>query len=118
MLSGEKDRIFAAAKSEKDPEVRREAIRQLGLMGSASELQQLYQSESSADVKREILQSFFLGGDSSKLMEVARTDKDPAMRRTAIRKLALMGGETSPALLAVYAGEQDRSVRTELLRTC
>ncbi|HEX9221933.1 MAG TPA: HEAT repeat domain-containing protein [Candidatus Acidoferrales bacterium] len=115
MLSGEKDRIFAAAKSEKDPEVRREAIRQLGLMGSPSELQQLYQSESSADVKREILQSFFLGGDSSKLLEIARTDQDPAMRRTAIRNLGLMGGETSPALVEIYASEKDRSIRKEVL---
>ncbi|HYL09397.1 MAG TPA: HEAT repeat domain-containing protein [Candidatus Acidoferrales bacterium] len=115
MLSGEKDRIFAAAKGEKDAEVRREAIRQLGLMGSQSELQQLYQSESSTDVKREILQSFFLGGGSSKLLEVARTDKDPEMRRTAIRNLGLMGSGSSEALTEIYTNEKERSIRREVL---
>jgi HEAT repeat protein len=115
MLSGEKDRIFAAAKGEKEAEVRREAIRQLGLMGAQSELQQLYQSESSADVKREILQSFFLSGGSSKLLDVARTDKDPEMRRAAIRNLGLMGSESSQALTEIYANEKDRSIRREVL---
>src|SRR5581483_930791 len=54
----------------------REAIRQLGLVGGQSELQQLYQSEPSTDIRREILQGFFLSGDSQKLVQAAEGEKD------------------------------------------
>ena len=50
MISGDKDDLFAAAKSEKDVELRREAIRQLGLVHGVDELQQLYRIETSTEV--------------------------------------------------------------------
>ena len=71
MISGDKADLFAAAKSEKDVTLRREAIRQLGLVHGVDELQQLYAKESSTEVKREILQAFFLAGDSNRLAEAA-----------------------------------------------
>src|SRR5467141_2278203 len=45
MIGGDHERLFAAAKSEKDESLRREAIRQLGLVHGISELEQLYQAE-------------------------------------------------------------------------
>ena len=87
MISGDKEDFFAAAKTEKDDRVRREAIRQLGLVHGVDELQQLYQKETSVDLKREILQAFFLAGDSKKIVEAASGEKDPELRRAAIRNL-------------------------------
>src|SRR2546429_528443 len=55
MLGGDREHLFAAAKSEKDESLRREAIRQLGLVHGVDELEQLYQTETSTDVRREIL---------------------------------------------------------------
>jgi len=116
MISGDKDDLFAAAKSEKDEGLRREAIRQLGLVHGINELQQLYQKESSTDVKREILQAFFLAGDSGRLVEAANGEKDPELRRTAIRNLGLINSaDSAKALQTLYAKETDRGLRGEVL---
>jgi len=114
MLSGDRQSLLAAAKSEKDEGLKREAIRQLGLTGGLSELQQLYQGEGSTEVRREILQGFFLAGDSQKLAQVAQNDKDPELRRAAIRNMGLMGGK-EPELKAIYEKETDQSVKEEVL---
>jgi hypothetical protein len=116
MIGGDKDHLFAAAKTEKDESLREEAVRQLGLVHGVSELQQLYQSEQSPAVRRTILQAFFLAGDSSKLLEVAQSDKDIDLRRTAIRNLGLLRSEDSgKALQSIYSKETDRGVREEVL---
>jgi hypothetical protein len=116
MIGGDHERLFAAAKSEKDESLRREAIRQLGLVHGTSELEQLYQAESSTDLRREILQAFFLAGDSSKLLQAAQSEKDPELRRAAIRNLGLVNSaDSGKALQAIYAKETDREVREEVL---
>ena len=116
MIGGDHERLFAAAKSEKDESLRREAIRQLGLVHGISELQQLYQAESSTDLRREILQAFFLAGDSGKLVQAAQGEKDPNLRRAAIRNLGLIHSDDSgKALQDIYAKETDHSLKSEVL---
>ena len=116
MISGDKADLFAAAKSEKDVTLRREAIRQLGLVHGVDELQQLYVKESSTEVKREILQAFFLAGDSKRLAESARNEKDPELRRAAVRNLGLINStDSANALQSIYSKETDRDVRKEVL---
>src|SRR5437899_3479079 len=116
MIGGDHERLFAAAKGEKDESLRREAIRQLGLVHGTSELEQLYQTETSSDVRREILQAFFLAGDSTKLLQAAQSEKDPELRRAAIRNLGLVhSNDSAKALQAIYAKETDREVREEVL---
>jgi len=116
MIGGDKEHLFAAAKDEKDPGLRKEAIRQLGLVHGLSELQQLYKTETSQDVRRELLQAFFLAGDASRLVEAAQNEKDPELRRTAIRNLGLIHSDASgTALQSIYAKETDRGVRAEVL---
>ena len=116
MISGDKDDLFAAAKNEKSEELRREAIRQLGLLHGTSELEQLYQKEPSTDVKHEILQAFFLAGDSARLVEAANGEKEPELRRTAIRNLGLINSaDSAKALQTLYAKETDRGLREEVL---
>jgi hypothetical protein len=116
MIGGDREHLFAAAKGEKDESLRREAIRQLGLVHGTSELEQLYQTETSTEVRREILQAFFLAGDSAKLLQSAQSEKDPDLRRAAIRNLGLVHSDDSgKALQSIYAKETDRSVREEVL---
>ena len=55
MVSGEKGRVLAAARTEKVPELRREAIQQLGVMGAQAELWELYRAETDVEVKKAIL---------------------------------------------------------------
>jgi HEAT repeat protein len=116
MVAGDRDRILAAAKTEKDPQLRSAAVRQLGVMGARSELWQLYQSETSVDVKRSILNGLFVAGDSEHLLELARNESKPELRREAIRKLGVMGKEqTGPALVTIYKSEKDPELRRAAL---
>jgi hypothetical protein len=116
MIAGDHERLFAAAKSEKDESLRRDAIRQLGLVHGTSELEQLYQAETSPDVRREILQAFFLAGDSARLVRAAQSEKDPELRRAAIRNLGLIQSDDSgKALQEIYGKETDHDVKAEVL---
>src|SRR5437773_2427404 len=116
MIGGDHERLFAAAKSEKDESLRREAIRQLGLVHGSSELEQLYQAETSPDLRREILQAFFLAGDSGRLLQAAQGVKDAELRRAAIRNLGLIHSDDSgKALQEIYGKEPDHAVKAEVL---
>ncbi len=112
MVAGDRERLFALAKSETDQALRSEAVRQLGVMHGSNELSQLYQSESSMDVKKQILQAMFVGGDSDKLNEIAKGEKDPELRKNAIRNLGLMKRTgTSEALTGIYNADSSLDVR-------
>jgi HEAT repeat protein len=117
MIGGERDRLLAAAKTEKEPELRREAIRQLGVLGAQNELFQLYQNESSDENKAAILQAMFVGGGSDKLIELARQEQNPKLRRLAIRNLGLMGASrTGDALVSMYASDKDTEDRRAVIQ--
>jgi hypothetical protein len=116
MIGGDRERLFAAAKSEKDESLRREAVRQLGLVHGTGELEQLYQAETSTDLRREILQAFFLAGDSGRLVQAAQGEKDAQLRRAAIRNLGLINsGDSAKALQEIYSKETDHDVKAEVL---
>ena len=116
MMAKDKEHLVQAAKSEKDEELKREAIRQLGLMRAEDELQQLYGTDSSPVVRRELLQAFFLAGDAPKLLQVAQTDKDPELRRAAVRNLGLIrSDDAAKALSNIYVKETDRGVKEQVL---
>jgi len=116
MIGGDHERLFAAAKTGKDESLRREAIRQLGLVHGTSELEQLYKTEASPDVRREILQAFFLAGDSGRLVQAAQGEKDAELRRAAIRNLGLIHSDDSgKALQEIYSKEADHDVKAEVL---
>ena len=116
MIGGDKEHLFAAAKSEKDASLRTDAIRQLGLVHAPEELRQLYAAETSPEVKKGILQAFFLSGDAKFLSEAAQGEKDPDLRRTAIHNLGLIGSEDArQALLAIYSKETDRENKETVL---
>jgi len=115
MISGDRDHLLQAAKSEKNADMRMEAIHQLGISGGQAELWQLYQAEPSVEVKEKILHSMFIGGNSDRLLEVARGEKDARLRKAAIHSLGLMGEQTGPALVAMYASESDPALRGEIV---
>jgi HEAT repeat protein len=118
MTSGAKEPVLAAARGEKDPELRRAAIHQLGAMGARKELEELYGSTSSIDDKEAILQAFGMAGDSDQLIHVATTGGDGKIRERAIRDLGPFGGEKArPALVQIYSNEKDPELRRAAIRS-
>jgi HEAT repeat protein len=115
MVSGEKARVLAAARTEKSEDLRKAAIHQLGVMGAQDELWQMYQSDASVEVKKAILHALFVGGGAERLTEVARSEKNPELRKAAIHSLGVMGGRTADVLLSIYSSDPDREVRKQVL---
>jgi HEAT repeat protein len=119
MMSGDKARIFAAAKSEKDTDLRIEAIRQLGMMNDRDDIWQLYQTETSVDVKKQILTSIFQSGDVDRVSQLAVNEKDPSLKMTAISYLGMMdrrnASKGEDTLLQIYAADSNPEVRKKII---
>jgi HEAT repeat protein len=112
MMSNDRERVLAAATSEKSPQLRAEAVRQLGMMGARDEVWQLYQKETDAQVRSQIIQGLFMAGDSTHLLEVATNDTNPDLRRRAIQHLGMMGRDrTGDAILNIYNRQTDVGVK-------
>lgn len=115
MVSGQKARVLAAARSEKSEELRKTAIHLLGVMGAQDELWQMYQSDASVEVKKAILHALFVGGAAERLTEVARSEKNPELRKAAIHSLGVMGERTAGTLLSIYQSDPDPEIRKQVL---
>ena len=112
MVAGDRERLLSVAKTETAPELRGEAVQQLGVMNAGAELNELYRTESAVEVKKRILQAMFVGNQSDRLIELAKGEKDPELRKTAIRNLGLMKrAGTSEALQSIYASDSALEVR-------
>jgi HEAT repeats len=90
------DRMVDIAKTEKDPELRRIAIRNLGTMSRANgtntsdALVSIYKSDNSSEIRKQIVNSLFIQRNAKALVELARTEKDPEMKRELVSKLSVM----------------------------
>jgi TolA-binding protein len=116
MVSGDKERLLAAARQETNQELRLEAVRQLSVMKAPDELADLYARETSVDVKQQILRGMGIGGHADKLFQVAQVEKDPELRRTAIRSLGLIRKpELAGQLASLYGKETDPRVREAVI---
>jgi HEAT repeat protein len=85
--------MVQAAQGEKDPELRRAAIRNLGLMGKSDVLQSIYAKETDRSLKEEVLNAYFIGGNAHALVAAAKSEKDPELRKRAVEKLSLMNSK-------------------------
>jgi hypothetical protein len=115
MVSGDKDRVLSAAKTEKDPALRASAVRLLGVMGGTAELSQMYSTATTADEKKDILQALFVGGAIEPVAAAAKGEKDKDVRLTAVRNLGLMGRNSQDVLAELYRVEPDQEVKKEVL---
>ena len=81
------------AGSEPDSELRRKAIRNLGVAGGKSvepSLVAMYQKSADPETKKAIVQSLFVAGDGHDLVELAHAEKDPAIQKEIVQHLSVM----------------------------
>ena len=91
--NGSSDKLGELARTEKDVDLRRTAIRHLGMMNRPETTEMLvaiYRSDSSPDVRREVVNSLFVHRDAKVLVDLARAEKDPALKREIVSKLSVM----------------------------
>jgi|CXWL01.1.fsa_nt_gi TolA-binding protein len=115
MVSGDKARVLNAARNEKDPSLRADAVRLLGVMGGTAELSQMYSTAVSTEEKKAILQALFIGGAIEQVAAAARGEKDKEARLAAVRNLGLMGRRSENVLTEMYRSETDFEVKKEIL---
>jgi HEAT repeat protein len=87
------DALGTIAGSEQDPELRRKAIRNLGIAGGMSAAPALvatYKKNTDVETRKAVAQALFLAGDSHDLVELARAEKDPAVKQSLVQQLSLM----------------------------
>ena len=87
------DALGAIASSEQDPELRRRAIRNMGVTGgpsTAPTLLSIYSKSTDEESKKAVIDAFFVAGDAHDLVLLARAEKDPSAKRDIVGKLAIM----------------------------
>jgi HEAT repeat protein len=87
------DALGSIAGSEQDPELRRKAIRNLGIAGGMSAAPSLvatYKKNADPETRKAVAQALFLAGDSHDLVELARAEKDPGLKQSIVQQLSLM----------------------------
>lgn len=117
IIDQDKEGLLSIIQQEKDPDLRREGIRQLGPMGAAAELRQIYKEHSDAETREMVLQSMGVAGSAQDLIEIAKTETDPAIRSHAIRNIGIFGGEAAvPALTSLYGSNADIETKKQIIR--
>jgi hypothetical protein len=116
LMCGCKDDVAALAKTEKNPELRREAIRYLGMMGGRAELLDFYKNSPDAETREAAVGAMLLCGCAHELAEIVQTEKDPAVLDKAINTLGLVGGDESlAALTRVYNSQADLAMKKKVI---
>jgi tetratricopeptide (TPR) repeat protein len=92
-ISGESDKLIELAKGERDPELRKTAIHNLGLMkrpGTSEALTSIYASDSTPEVRKAVVNALFLQNNAAALVSLARNEKSPEMKKEIVSKLSIM----------------------------
>jgi HEAT repeat protein len=112
--SGSGDFLLDVAKTEQNPELRRDAIRQLGITGAQDQLRQLYNSTTSLDDKKTILKSLAFHSDPEWLEHVYKTDQNPEIRHAALNALFIQ--QNGKALIDLARTEKDPKWKQEIVQ--
>jgi hypothetical protein len=113
MVMGDRERLFALAKGEKDEALRGSAIHWLGVSGGKDQLAQLYATETSPKIKKDIQHGLMVSGARDQLFTLAKTEKDETLRGSAIHWLGVSGGRDQ--LVQLYGTESSAKVKRDIL---
>ncbi len=92
MASGGSDSLLNIAKTEKDQNLRNEAVRDLAVSEStpAATLTAFYTSTTDQAAKKQIISGLSARGDAKTIIELARKENDPVMKSYAVQRLSGM----------------------------
>jgi HEAT repeat protein len=85
--------LGSIAGTEQDPDLRRKAIRSLGISGgpaSAPTLIATYQSNADPETKKAAVEALFLANDAHDLVALAKAEKDPGLKQSIVQRLSIM----------------------------
>lgn len=112
------EKLVQAAQHESDPQLARHAVSELGAMGAASRLSEIYRATSSKELKSAIINAYIPAGSkgAEELETIASNEQDPDLRHKAIRNLGVSGGSTAvPSLMAIYSKSNDEASKKAVI---
>lgn len=95
---GNATRMIELARTEQNPELRRVAVRNLGLMGgkeTGAALVEIYGSDKDPAIRRSVIQALFIQNNAESLVALARKEQDPAMKKEIVQKLSVMNSKVA-----------------------
>jgi hypothetical protein len=110
--------VLDAAKNAREPELRSEAIRMLGVSGEKNAIERLvdiYSSSKDADEKEQVIEAWLIADRKDLVLKTARGETDPAVRRKAIEALGAM--EASEELRELFDTTQDSGNRRAIIQS-
>jgi len=96
------DVLGTIATTEQDPDLRRRAVRNLGVAGGpemAPKLVATYQNSNDAETKRAALEALFVANDAHDLVTLAKAEKDPALKQKIVQQLSIMHSPEATAYM-------------------
>jgi HEAT repeat protein len=109
--------LVRIAKTGQPLELRREAVKTLGIAGDAEDMAPLASlardTSAPIEVREAVIEAYLISGRQDELFELAKSDPDPRIRLKAVETLGAMGA--LPSLRRLWATEQDPKIRAKLL---
>lgn len=105
--------VVAVARG-RDPALRAEAVRLLGVIGAKDEFREVYAAARNTASKRQALNAMGVAGADNALAEVARSDADAGLRRSALQALGVSGN--AAVLNEVARSDTDLQTRREAIK--
>jgi HEAT repeat protein len=90
---GSLTRLTELARSERDPELRLLAVRNLGVMGSKRTgdiLVEIYNADKDPTIRKAVISGLFQSNNAEALVALARKESDPVMKKDMVSKLSNM----------------------------
>jgi HEAT repeat protein len=90
------------AATEQDPDLRRKAIRNLGIAGGPDlvpKLVSIYQNNTDPETKKAAVEALFLSNDAHDLVTLAKAEKDPALKQKIVQQLSIMHNPEATAYM-------------------
>lgn len=104
MTDDAQDLVLRIVRTEKDQDLRREAIHMLGVMEASAEIAEVYAQIGDVELRKAALESMMVADDAEGLVEILKTETDPEMRAAAIQNLAVTDEKlASDFLVSLYA---------------
>jgi HEAT repeat protein len=102
-IAGDVEILAELARQEKNPPVRSQAIRGLGLVESeksSAALRSIYSSSSDTSIRKAVLEALFIQENARALIDLYRTEKDREVRREIVRYLSMMDSEEAEQFIS------------------
>jgi hypothetical protein len=107
-VGGGSERLVELARTETTPELRRTAVRNLGLMPArttGTALTEIYGATSDAGVRRAVIEGLFVQNNAEALVALARKESDPAMKKVMVQRLSMMKSKVALDYLLEVLGK-------------